>query len=286
MMTASPQKLTAGLYFVATPIGNARDITLRALDTLAGADILAAEDTRTLRKLMDIHAVATRDRPIISYHDHNGASVRPRLLQYLVEGKSVAYASEAGTPMVSDPGFVLARDAIAAGVNVTSAPGPSAMIAALTIAGQPTDRFMFAGFAPNSSGPRRKFFAELAKTPATMVFYESPKRIHKSLADMGIEFGPNRQISLCRELTKKFEEVLRGSVSDLNDQLTGRTLKGEIVIVVDRDRAVATELELEQALIVALQNHTVKDAASQVSSQLGLPRRRVYQAALELGKSK
>ncbi len=148
--------LAPGLHFVATPIGNARDITLRALDVLRDADMIAAEDTRTARHLMEIHAIALNDRPLIAYHDHNGAAVRPRLLRALAEGKTVAYVSEAGTPLVADPGYALARDAIAAGHPVSTAPGPSAMIAALTIAGLPTDRFLFAGFLPNAPGARRK----------------------------------------------------------------------------------------------------------------------------------
>ncbi len=277
--------LTPGLYFVATPIGSARDITLRALDVLAAADVIAAEDTRTARKLMDIHGIALRDRKILAYHDHNGAAMRPRLLTALENGKSVAYMSEAGTPMIADPGFVLAREAIAAGFAVTSAPGPSAVIAALTIAGLPTDRFLFAGFAPSSKGARRRFFAELAEAPATLVIYESPKRIHKSLDDMLLEFGADRQIALCRELTKKFEEVLRGSVQEICGLLESRNIKGEIVVVVDRNRAKASDDDLETELEKALQIMTVKDAATAISEKLGLPRRQVYQAALKLGNS-
>ena len=285
-MNADIRPLEPGLYFVATPIGSARDITLRGLDVLGAADIIAAEDTRTARKLMEIHGVALNGRPVIAYHDHNGAAVRPRLLQALEDGKSVAYVSEAGTPMVADPGFVLAREAIAAGHAVTSAPGPSAVIAALTIAGLPTDRFLFAGFAPNASGARRRFFAELAETPATLVFYESPKRIHKSLADMALELGGERQAAVCRELTKKFEEVLRGTLDELNHLITDRVLKGEIVVVVDRKRIGASEQDVNVALELALKTMTVKDAAAFVAEQLKLPRRQVYQAALGIGKDK
>ncbi len=284
-MNADIRPLAPGLYFVATPIGSARDITLRALDVLGAADVIAAEDTRTARKLLEIHGVALNGRPVIAYHDHNGAAVRPRLLQALSDGKSVAYVSEAGTPMVADPGFVLAREAIAAGHQVTSAPGPSAVIAALTIAGLPTDRFLFAGFAPNASGARRRFFAELAETPATLVFYESPKRIHKSLADMAVELGGERQAAVCRELTKKFEEVLRGTLDGLNQMVTDRVLKGEIVVVVDRKRLRANEQDVTVALNEALENMSLKDAVAKVTEQLKLPRRLVYQAALKIGKS-
>ena len=284
-MNVEIKQLAPGLYFVATPIGTARDITLRALDVLASADVIAAEDTRTARKLMDIHGIAVNGRPMIPYHDHNGETVRPKLLDLMQQGKSVAYASEAGTPMVADPGFGLARDAIAAGLLVTSAPGPSAVIAALTIADLPTDRFLFAGFAPSTQAARKKFFTELADIPATLAFYESPKRIHKSLRDLTDVMGGERSVAICRELTKRFEEVLRGSLDHLNTQLAERTLKGEIVVVVDRDRAVATEMDLDEALKSALSQMSVKDAATVVSEALDLPRRQVYQAALALGKS-
>jgi len=283
-MSGEIRPLAPGLYFVATPIGNARDITLRALDVLTAADVIAAEDTRTARKLMEIHDISLRGRKIIAYHDHNGAAIRPQLLAALAAGKSVAYASEAGTPMVADPGFVLARDAIAAGHPVTSAPGPSAVIAALTVAGLPTDRFLFAGFAPSTQGARRRFLRELRDIPATTVIYESPRRIHKSLADMVVELGPDRQVALCRELTKKFEEVLRGTLQEISTLLQTRKLKGEIVVVLDRNRAPPSDKDLETELEQALLTMTVKDAASFVSERLGLPRRLAYQAALKIGK--
>lgn len=285
-MNAEVRPLAPGLYFVATPIGSARDITLRALDILASADLIAAEDTRTARHLMEIHGVALGDRPVVAYHDHNGAVVRPRLLQALAEGKSVAYASEAGTPMVADPGFVLAREAIAAGYPVTSAPGPSAVITALTLAGLPTDRFLFAGFPPNAAGARRAFLRELADIPATLVLFESPKRIHQSLRDMALELGSERQAAICRELTKRFEEVIRAPLGELVEKLADRSLKGEIAVVVDRNRKVASDDRLEEALSEALLTMSVKDAAQAVSEALNLPKRKVYQLALELGKTK
>ena len=284
-MTPEIKQLPAGLTFVATPIGTARDITLRALDTLASADVLAAEDTRTLRHLMQIHGIALGDRPLIAYHDHNGAAVRPRLLRLMAEGKSVAYASEAGTPLVADPGYHLATEAIAAGIAVTSAPGPSAVIAALSIAGLPTDRFLFAGFVPAAKGARTEWLREVGAVPATLVIYESPKRINRTLDEMVQCFGPERYAAVCRELTKRFEEVLRGSLGELAQELSGRTLKGEIVVVVDRDRRVPDAGTLEDALKDALTEMSIKDAATAVSQALGLPRRQVYQAALKLGKT-
>lgn len=284
-LSSQIKQLPAGLYFVATPIGTARDITLRALDTLASADVLAAEDTRTLRRLMEIHGVKLAGRRIVAYHDHNGASVRPALLRAIGEGKSVAYASEAGTPLVADPGYQLARAAIDAGLPVTSAPGPSAMIAALTIAGLPTDRFLFAGFPPAAKGARASWLKELAGVPASLVIYESAKRINRTLDEMVTLLGEERQAAVCRELTKRFEEVLRGTLAELSAQLVDRTLKGEIVLVVDRARNEISAESMEDALAVALKDMSVKDAASVVAEALGLPRRQVYQAALRLGES-
>lgn len=278
-----PHPLAPGLYFVATPIGAARDITLRALDILATAEVLAAEDTRTLRHLMEIHGVALGGRTLLAYHDHNGDAMRPRLIRALAEGKSVAYASDAGTPLVADPGYQLARAAIAAGFPVLAAPGPSAVLAALTVAGLPSDRFLFAGFAPPTAGARARFLAELATVPATLVFYESPKRVGKILGEMVASFGAAREAVVCRELTKRFEEVVRGTLGDLARDFAGRAVKGEVVILVDRGRGGEVDAAaMEAALVVALKGLSVKDAAAQVAANLGLPRRDVYQVALRL----
>jgi 16S rRNA (cytidine1402-2'-O)-methyltransferase len=199
-------KLAAGLHFVATPIGTARDITLRALDILASADVIAAEDTRSMRKLMDIHGIALNGRPLLAYHDHNGEKVRPKLMQYLEEGKSVAYGSEAGTPMIADPGYHLAKQVSDAGYLVTSAPGPVAFITGLTLSGLPSDRILFEGFLPNTKSQRCSKLSELSEIPATLAFYESPKRIAATLKDAASTLGGERRAALARELTKKFEE--------------------------------------------------------------------------------
>ena len=285
-MDHRPARLAPGLYFVATPIGTARDITLRALDVLASADVLAAEDTRTLRKLMEIHAVPAGDRPIIAYHEHNGPKVRPRLLAMLAEGKSVAYASEAGTPLVSDPGFVLAREAIAAGADVTAAPGPSAVMAALTVAGLPTDRFFFAGFAPAAQGARRSYLESLVAVPGTLVFFESPKRVGKLLTDMAEVLGGTRQAAVCRELTKKFEETRRGTLQALAAQYAGTPPRGEVVVLVDRAgaEAAASDDEIAAALRDHMAEGSLKDAVAAVSAAYGRPRKAVYQMALALAK--
>jgi len=275
--------LPAGLHFIATPIGAARDITLRALDILAAADVLAAEDTRTLRHLMEIHGIALGGRPLMSYHDHNGEAARPRLIAALKDGKSVVYASEAGTPLVADPGFQLARAAIAEGLTVLAAPGPSALLCALTVSGLPTDRFLFAGFLPNTSSARCRALSEVADVPGSIIFYESPKRLGRCLDDMVKMLGGGRQAAVCRELTKRFEEVVRGTLADLAARFADRDVKGEIVIVVDRGTlAVADAATVEEALMTALATLTVKDAAAQVALKLGLPRRDVYQLALSL----
>jgi len=283
-MTVAPGPLDPGLYIVATPIGSARDITLRALDILGAADVLAAEDTRSLRHLMAIHAVAIGDRPVIAYHDHNGAQMRPRLLAHLAAGKSVAYASEAGTPLVADPGYALVRDARAEGYSVTAAPGPSAAITALSIAGLPTDRFLFAGFAPTTDSARRKFLAELAPVQATLVLYESPKRIDKLLASCRAVMGDDREVAVCRELTKRFEEVRRAPLGRIDEVLTDMPRKGEIVVLIDRGTLTVTEADLETALRAAMETASVKDAAREVAEALNLPRRDVYQAALALDR--
>ena len=274
-----------GLHFVATPIGAARDITLRALDILAGADVLAAENTRTLRHLMEMHGVALNGRMVLAYHDHNGDQMRPRLIEALKAGKSVAYASEAGTPLVADPGFQLARAAIDEGLTVLAAPGPSALLCALSVSGLPTDRFFFAGFLPPKSAARKTSLRDLAQVPGSIIFYESPRRIDACLRDMIETLGPNRQAAICRELTKRFEEILRGTLADLSESLAGRDLKGEIVVVVDRaDPVPASAQTVEDALREALKTQSSKDAAAQVAQAFGLTRRDLYQLALSLGQ--
>lgn len=278
--------LAPGLYLVATPIGAARDITLRALDVLASADVLAAEDTRTLRHLMEIHGIALGNRPLVACHDHNEAQTSSRLVQAIAEGKSVAYASEAGTPMVSDPGFPLARAVIAAGQKVTAAPGPSAALCALMVAGLPTDRFVFAGFPPSQKSARRSFLQELAAIEATLVLYESPKRINQMLQDCCEILGDGRTMALCRELTKRFEEVIRGSLAEVRQAIADRDLKGEIVLVIGRGAAVAVDAAtIGAALDRALDEMSVKDAAAAVAEAFDLPRREVYQMALQRTKS-
>ncbi len=282
----SAAKLSSGLYIVSTPIGAARDITLRALDILAAADIIAAEDTRNTRKLMDIHGINLGGRKLISYHDHNGHERRPFLLEALKAGKSVALVSDAGTPLLADPGYHLAQYVRDAGHKVATAPGASALLAALCVAGQPTDKFFFAGFAPNKTKARVDYFKSLGAVASTLVFYESPKRLTKSLKDMVSAFGGERPATVCRELTKKFEEARPGSLQELVDYYSQtNTPKGEIVIVVGPPPKIQmTQDDIDQALLTALKDFRVKDAAKHVSEQLGISRNQAYERALELKK--
>ncbi len=277
--------LAPGLYFVGTPIGTARDITLRALDVLASADVIAAEDTRSLRRLMEIHGVPLDGRKILSYHDHSGSGAREKLLAALADGRSLAYASEAGMPLIADPGYDLARAAAEAGHTVTAAPGPSAVLTALTLAGLPTDAFFFAGFLPNAAAARRARLEALRAVPGTLVFYESPRRVAASLADMADILGADRPAAMCRELTKKFEEIRRAPLGELATALAGANLKGEVVLVVDRGHSpIVKETDLESDLQEALKSHSVRDAADMVARLHDVPRRRIYQMALKRGK--
>ncbi|WP_296423378.1 16S rRNA (cytidine(1402)-2'-O)-methyltransferase [Yoonia sp.] len=277
--------LSAGLYFVATPIGSARDITLRALDVLASADLIAAEDTRTARKLMEIHGVALNGRKIVAFHDHSGEGAVARLVADIAGGKSVAYVSEAGTPLVADPGYELGCAAIAAGLPVTSAPGASAVLAALTVSGLPTDRFAFVGFLSASKQQRETEIAALRDVPFTLVFYESPKRVGEMLGNLRNILGEGRQAVVCRELTKRFEEITRGALGDVAAAFADRNVKGELVVLVGRAGATdVAELDVTDALRDAMKTMRIKDAATLVAGALGLPRRQVYQIALGMGE--
>jgi 16S rRNA (cytidine1402-2'-O)-methyltransferase len=274
--------LGPGLWLVATPIGNAADVTLRALDILARADAIAAEDTRRTRQLLDIHGVALGGRPMLPYHDHNAAAQRPKLLARLAAGEAVALVSDAGTPLIADPGFRLAREATAAGHAVRAAPGASALLAALSVAGLPTDRFLFAGFPPPKAGERARWLAELAGVPATLVFYEAPHRLAAALAAMAAAFG-DRPAAVCRELTKKFEETRRDGLAALAAAFAAEPEpRGEIVVVVGPPAPPAPpdDAALDAALREALRAMSVKEAARAVADALGAPRRDAYRRAL------
>jgi 16S rRNA (cytidine1402-2'-O)-methyltransferase len=284
-MNPETKPVSAGLHFVSTPIGSARDITLRALDVLAGADVIAAEDTRTARKLMEIHGVPAKGRRFVAYHDHSSSSVRDDLVACISAGQSVAYVSEAGTPLVADPGFALARSVVAAGLPVHAVPGASAVLAALAVAGLPTDRFAFIGFLSSQSVQRDREIAELRDMPMTMVFYESPRRVAETTERMAAILGADRPAAICRELTKKFEEVRRGNIGSLAEELAAGTTRGEYVIVLGKGDERSDQSDVRAALEEALRTMRVKDAATAVAGALGVPRREVYQMALNLTKS-
>ena len=277
--------LPAGLYFVGVPIGTARDITLRALDVLASADLLVAEDTRALRRLMDIHGVPLGSRRIIALHDHSHAGVRDDVIARIAAGHSVAYSSEAGMPLISDPGFELGRAAQEAGLMVTTVPGPSAVLSALVMSGLPTDAFHFVGFVANAASARRAALEALREIPATLVFYESPKRLAAFLSDAADCLGRERLAAVCRELTKKFEEVKKNTLEELAKEYAEKPPKGEIVVVVDRGRSEKiTKSDLEEDSKAALYDHSIRDAVDIVAKAHALPRRKVYQLALEMTK--
>ncbi len=279
---APAQQIAPGLYIIATPIGNLRDVTLRALDILSVADLVLAEDTRITRRLLDAYGIRTKLSP---YHEHNAAAARPGVLTRLREGARVALVSDAGTPLISDPGYRLAKEAAEQGILVFAAPGPSAALAGLAVSGLPSDRFLFAGFPPAKPGPRRRAFAELASAPATLVFFEAPPRLSASLADMLAAFG-DRPACVARELTKAFEETRRAPLSELAAHYAeAGPPRGELVVLVGPPAADADgwdDSALDAALGEALARGPVKAAAAEVAERSGRSRRELYARALRL----
>jgi len=283
--TTGGSKLLPGLTLVATPIGNLDDITLRAIKVLKAADLVACEDTRVTGKLMSLLGISASLTP---YHEHNAEKARPALIAKMREGQAVALVSDAGTPLVSDPGYRLVRACLEEEIPVTSCPGASALLTALQLSGLPSDRFLFAGFLPNKDGARRTALRELAAVPATLVFYESPHRLADSLASMRDVLG-EREVAVARELTKLYEEVRRGSLSDLAAhyaEVGGP--KGEVVITVGppREEAPATAEDVDAQLLRALDSMSARDAAAAVAAATGLPKREVYGRVLALTQSK
>lgn len=280
-------KLAPGLYVVSTPIGNMRDITQRAISVLSSADLVAAEDTRHTAQLLARHGIDARLTP---YHEHNARTVRPRLLQRIRDGGSIALVSDAGTPLISDPGFKLVDAALEEGLGVHAVPGPSAVLAALSIAGLPTNRFLFLGFLPSREAARRRALNDVARVEASLVVFETARRLRASLTDMAAVLGP-RPAAVCREMTKKFEEVRRGSLADLTDHYEAEGApKGEIVLVVgppDAEvlraaRADAAAATAESLLREALTSMGPGRAASKVAAATGVPRKELYARALAL----
>jgi 16S rRNA (cytidine1402-2'-O)-methyltransferase len=277
--------LAPGLYVVATPLGNLGDMSPRARAVLADADIIACEDTRVTRKLCTALGIAPAR--LVRHDDHSAAETLPKLIAALRDGQIVALVSDAGTPLIADPGYLLVRAAREAGFGVVTVPGPAAFVAALSIAGLPADRVLFCGFPPSKPGPRQRDLAELATIPATLVFYEAPHRLAESLTAMAHAFGA-REAAVARELTKLFEEVRAGTLPELAAQYTAAGApKGEIVIVIAppaADAAPIAAASLDEQLEAALATMSVRDAAAAVAAATGLPRRQVYARALELGR--
>jgi len=275
------------LYVVATPIGNLDDISLRALKVLSDADVVAAEDTRHSRALLSHHGI---DRPLSSLHEHNEEQQAPKLIERLKQGASVALISDAGTPLLSDPGYRLVCLAAAAGIEVAAVPGPSALTAALSVSGLPTDRFVFEGFLPARAAARRKVLQRLSSEPRTLVFFESSHRIAESLADFALVFGAEREAAVCRELTKRFETVLRGTLGDLNQRIIADDdqRRGEFVLVVGGCPAAAEE-GLPEAISLARELQPLlgaSQAARTAARFLDVPRRAVYEALSGLPNNK
>lgn len=276
--------LPGGLYLVATPIGNLGDITLRALQTLAAADVIACEDTRITRRLTERYAI---DVPLTPYHEHNAEAARPKLLRHLAEGAVVALVSDAGTPLISDPGFKLVREGTRAGHPVVALPGPSSVLAALSVAALPTDRFFFEGFLPPKQVARQTRLAELSRIDATLVLFESGSRIGPSLRDMAGAMG-TREAAICRELTKLHEEIQRGSLSDIAARADTLETRGEFVVVIGPPQADARAMssgDLDDLLRAALREQSLRDAVAHAVDLSGLPRREVYARALELSRA-
>jgi len=282
------QKLSAGLYIVATPIGNLGDISARAKDILSRVDAVACEDTRVTAKLMTAYGLK---KPLVQYHEHNAAHQRPKILARIEAGEAIALVSDAGTPLISDPGYKLVEEAHAASLDVTSIPGPSAVVTALSLAGLPTNRFLFMGFPPNKTKARKEWFQAEVNTPASLVFYESAKRLPASLADAAESLG-DRKAAVCRELTKKFEEVVLNDLNGLaaHYEASGPP-KGEVVVVVSAPaKASKTEMsdtaDLDEMILTALKHMTLKTASAFIAEQTGLRKKQVYARALELSDSK
>ena len=278
-LTVKP--LESALYIVATPIGNLSDITLRALQTLAGADLIACEDTRVTGKLLQRFSIKTR---MAAYHDHNAAKQSPMMLDALENGKSIALVSDAGTPLISDPGFRLINEVLEAGHKVIPLPGASSPIVALSAAGLPTDAFMFSGFLPPKTKARQTRLNELANIPATLVFLESPKRIASALADCRDVLGAERDGAIGRELTKLYETFSRGTLGELTEEFAeGETPKGEIVLMIGPPvEQPIDQASIDAQLLELLKTHHIKEATSLLATQVSLPKRDLYQRALVL----
>jgi len=281
----SGSKARAGLYIVATPIGHAQDITLRALDLLRQADTLLCEDTRVTSKLLMIHAIPRKK--MMAYHEHNAEKMRPHVLQKISEGEIVVLVSDAGTPLINDPGYKLVRACAEQGLPYTCAPGASSVTSALVLSGLPSDRFLYLGFLPNKSSGRKKVLDEIKNVRATLIILESPRRVAASLKDMAEVLG-TREAAVTREMTKKFEEVRRAPLPELAQTYEDLSPRGEIVVVIGPPndiREITTDEDLDEMILAALKRLSVKDCVAELVEATGLPKRKIYNRAVELTKT-
>ena len=272
--------LESGLYLISLPIGNSKDITLRALDYLSNVDEIYCEDTRVTNKILSIYKMKKK---LKTYHDHNGNKVRPILLEKIKNGKSIGLVSDAGTPLISDPGYKLVSDAIASNLYVTAAPGVSSPIAALTISGLPTNNFLFLGFLPIKTQQRKNILKNIQNLKSTIIIFESVKRINKTLVDLKNILG-NRRIALCREMTKKFEEVITGSLDEVINIMSQKKIKGEIVLVLDGLQVNEENINLEKFISSQNHNYSPSELAKKISEQTGFPKAKIYNKIISLKK--
>ena len=277
------KSLDPGLHIVSIPIGRARDITLNALDVLSSADVIVAEDTRVIKKLLNIYEISVSKVRLLAYHDHNAKKQVPKIMNLLKEGRSIALVSDAGTPLISDPGYLLVNEATNIDVLVTASPGPSALLAALTVSGLPTDRFTFCGFLPNQKLPRLKYFNKCDLHSTTLIFFETSSRILATLEDLIPILGKERKIVVCRELTKKFETIYRGTALQVKESLQSDILKGELVLLISPGiEEVVGMNEIDMSLKKLMKSHSLKESVKIVSENLGVNKNIVYKSALKI----
>jgi len=283
VVVQKPQ-IRSGLYLVATPIGTASDISLRALDLIKNANVLVAEDTRNLRILMKIHDIKLDGRAMISYHDYNGEEQRPKILDLIKNQKSVVLVSDAGTPLIADPGYQLVQEVISEGCYLSGVPGASAVLSALVVSGLPTDKFLFGGFVPNKEHAKKMFFSQYLDLETTLVVYESPSRLVRTLNLLTELYEKKRIVAVCRELTKKFEDIQRGYIEEVAAYFTSQgRVKGEIVLVIGPAKVkIVEDKEIEENLQAVFDHMTFKDAIRFVSKNLKVSRKIVYIKALEI----
>tara|TARA_B100001175_G_scaffold206854_1_gene175597 strand:+ start:2570 stop:3415 length:846 start_codon:yes stop_codon:yes gene_type:complete len=277
-MNDENKELKPGLYIISLPIGNSKDITLRAIEYLQNVDEIYCEDTRVTNKILIIHKIK---KSLKNYHDHNGKKVRPQIIKKIKDGKSIALVSDAGTPLISDPGYKLVSELKAKGLYVTAAPGVSSPITALTLSGLPTNNFYFLGFLPNKDQSRKNLIENIKNLKTTIIIFESANKINKTLQDLIVILG-NRHIAICREMTKKFEEIITGRISDVAQKIVPKKLKGEIVIVLYGDNKKDQEIDLDKIINSFEEEYRPSELAKIISDQTGFPKSIIYNKIIKL----